>query len=90
MSNFSFIPPDGAPQLEPTGDDGRFVLVKQGKRYVFECPPGGEPQLLQQLRQLVADPQVDFNWFDAAVISHEIGQRMSRQLDRLHQNRKPA
>jgi hypothetical protein len=43
-----------------------------------------------QLREMVADPTNDLNWFDAAVLSHQMGQRMSDRLSELYQNRRPA
>ena len=81
--------PDGAPRLD-TSDPRRIVLIKAGQRFPFDCPPGGELGLLQHLRQLVADPQNPLNWFDAAVLSHEIGERMSRRLDQHLMRKKTA
>ncbi len=80
------LPPDGAPQLD-LSDDQQIVLVKNGQRYPFACPPGGELRLLQHLRELVADPGCAINWFDAAVLSHEVGERMSARLEE-HTQRK--
>ena len=89
MSHFSPIPPDDAPRLDP-GHEDQLVLVKKDRRWEFDCPPGRETEVLQQLQQLVADPSVNFNWFDAAVLSHQLGQRMSDRLTLVYQNRRPA
>lgn len=89
MSEFTPLPPDDAPYLDVT-DEQQLVLVKKGKRYIFECPQGEESELLRQLRVLVADPENDLNWFDAAVLSHQLGQRMSDRLTELYRDRRPA
>jgi hypothetical protein len=89
MSDFIPIPPEDAPFLD-AADEGHLVLVKKGQRYRFACEPGHETQLLMQLREMVADPTNDLNWFDAAVLSHQMGQRMSDRLSELYQNRRPA
>ncbi len=89
--SYSFdLPPGGAPHLEPCGRDDQLVLVKQGVRYVFDCAPGDEPRVIEQLQAMVADPNNDFNWFDAAVVSHQMGQRMSDRLSTLYRNKRPA
>jgi hypothetical protein len=61
-------------------DDGRLVLTKGVQRYIFECEAGREAELLDRLRQQVADPSNDLTWFDAAVVSHEMGRRLSDRL----------
>lgn len=84
--------PDNAPRARASveqrgsGDHRELVLVKNGQRYVFRCAPGEEPQLLSRLMDLVADPDVDLDWFDAAVLSHQVGASLGQQMQRL---RKP-
>ena len=59
------------------------VLVKNGQRYVFRCTPGHESQMLVQLADMVRDPDNELDWFDAAVLSHQMGQRMGRRLEQI-------
>jgi hypothetical protein len=66
-----------------SGKHRELVLVKKGQRYVFRCAPGEEPSLLNRLMDLVNDPQVDLDWFDAAVLSHQIGTSLGKQMQRL-------
>ena len=63
-------------------DDDQVVLNKNGQRYAFQCAPGTESELLARLPEIGADPSNDLDWFDAAVISHQIGQRLKQSLDR--------
>ena len=79
----------GTPNAPAAGDaslsevreiDGALVLVKGAQRYIFRCEPGREHELLMQLPRQVADPESQLDWFDAAVLSHALGQRLHRQL----------
>ncbi len=80
--------PQPGPSLqEQTTTDGvrELVLVKQGQRYVFRCAPGQEPQLLDQLIEMARDNESDIEWFDAAMLSHQLGVRMVDQLQQMKQ-----
>lgn len=83
--------PGGPAHLEQygEGEERELVLVKNGQRYVFRCAPGEEPQLLSRLTDLVLDPNIDLDWFDAAVLSHQIGQRLGRKLQSTRPNGLP-
>ena len=59
------------------------MLTKGAMRYVFRCEPGREHELLNQLAEQVRDPHSALDWFDAAVISHHMGQRMKSRLQQL-------
>lgn len=61
----------------------QLVLVKHGHRYVFRYERGEETKVLSGLVEMARDPQSELDWFDAAVLSHQLGERMSEQLDRL-------
>ncbi len=61
----------------------QLVLVKHGHRYVFRYERGEETKVLAGLVEMARDPKSELDWFDAAVLSHQLGQRMSEQLDRL-------
>jgi len=71
--------------VEPFDEQNRrqLVLVKNGHRYVFRYERGEETKVLAGLVEMARDPKSDLDWFDAAVLSHQLGQRMSEQLDRL-------
>lgn len=84
--------PDPARSLRLHRDDGaasipaesrELVLVKHGHRYVFRCEAGRESELLDRLVEMVQDPECELDWFDAAVLSHQLGQRMHAQIQAL-------
>ena len=67
----------------PSDDDQsmrQIVLVKRGERFVFRYAPGQENKLLIDLAEMADDPTCDLDWFDAAVLSHQMGKRFSQQL----------
>lgn len=77
--------PAGDP-ARPDSDAGRerrLMLVKRGQRYVFKCNPGGERELLDQLAAMADDPADDLTWFDAAVLSHQMGRNLGQTLGSL-------
>lgn len=76
--------PDASAAQVATTDAHQLVLVKHGKRYVFACPPGGEADLMAQMATLIHDPTNDLTWFDAALLCHQMGQRMGDRLSHLH------
>ncbi len=81
-------PTPGPTLHEQTDPDGtrELVLVKQGQRYVFRCAPGQEPQLLDQLIEMARDTDSDIEWFDAAMLSHQLGTKMVDQLQQVKEN----
>jgi len=79
-------PPPGQDDLDQAFDPQvrrQLVLVKHGHRYVFRYERGEETKVLSGLIDLARDPQNELDWFDAAVLSHQLGERMSEQLERL-------
>lgn len=48
------------------------ALVKDGERYVFLFDQESAPQLLQTLGHYAADPELNFTWYDAAVLSQKV------------------
>ena len=54
----------------------QFSLVKGAERYVVRCDPGNEEAAISRLMQWAEDPDLDFDWFDAAVLSRQITQRI--------------
>ena len=61
----------------------QLMLVKQDQRWLFRYAPGEEQTLLHCLAQCAGDPRQDFDWFDAAVLCHRMGERLGEQLKQL-------
>jgi hypothetical protein len=68
--------------LKPVGP-GQVALQKGQQRYVFHCAPGEEAKLLASLARLADDPATDLDWFDAAVLSHQLGRQMGQNMQRM-------
>lgn len=60
-------------------------MVKGEHRYVFRYVEGSESELLGAFVALANDPDSEFDWFDAAVLSYQMGQQLSRELDSVAQ-----
>lgn len=80
---------DTAARVEPMGEHD-LALVKNGQRYVFSCAPGQEAQTLNQIAEMVTRNDSGLTWFDAAVLSHQLGERMSKRLNELGAKRLSA
>lgn len=61
-------------------DTSQLVLMKREHRWVFRYRAGEEADVLRGLADVAGDPDVDFDWFDAAVLSHQMGDAMHKQL----------
>ena len=55
------------------------ALVKDGERYVFLYDDQSAPQLLQTLGRYAADPELNFTWYDAAVLRSESAPDLPRR-----------
>lgn len=53
------------------------ALIKGQDRYVFVYDDGCQPDLIDAFRQWAADPDLNFNWFDAAVLTEKARQQGS-------------
>ena len=60
-------------------------LVKGHHRYVIRYASGRETDVIDALASLASDPASDFDWFDAAVLSYQMGRRLEMELDQLPQ-----
>ncbi len=57
------------------------TMVKGRHRYVFQYAEGSEAELLGALVSLANEPESGFDWFDAAVLSYQMGQQLARECD---------
>lgn len=81
-------PSEPVQPIQPVADDGsspgpnqrQLTLVKQGRRYIFRYSVGEEANFLKGLEAMARSPESDITWFDAAVLSHQMGQRLRQDL----------
>lgn len=57
------------------------ALVKDGERYVFLFDAESAPQLLQTLGHYAADPELNFTWYDAAVLSQKVRRLQAKRSE---------
>ncbi len=55
-------------------------LVKGNEQFCFRYEVGDEARVLDALIDMVNARQLGFDWFDAAVLSHQLGQHLAKEL----------
>ena len=55
-------------------------LVKGKEHFCFRYEIGQEAKVLDALVDLVNRRDMAFDWFDAAVLSHQLGQHLAKEL----------
>jgi hypothetical protein len=55
-------------------------LVKDDQYYCFRYEVGQEVKVLDALVELVHRGDAGFDWFDAAVLSHQLGRHLAKEL----------
>ncbi|MGH7213762.1 MAG: hypothetical protein ACREIT_03240 [Tepidisphaeraceae bacterium] len=55
-------------------------LVKGRQHFCFRYEVGQEAQVLEAFIDMVNRRDLSFDWFDAAVLSHQLGQHLSKEL----------
>lgn len=56
-------------------------LVKGDHRYVFRYKAGREADIISAFAEMAADGEQEFDWFDAAVLSYQMGRRLEMDLE---------
>jgi hypothetical protein len=55
-------------------------LVKGREHFCFRYQTGDECKVLDALVEMVNGRKHAFDWFDAAVLSHQLGQHLAKEL----------
>jgi hypothetical protein len=58
-------------------------LVKGKERFSFRYESGQEKQVLDAVVEMAQRPEMSLDWFDAAVLSHQLGQHLAKELQSL-------
>ena len=61
----------------------QLVLNKGSEKYIFRYKKGCEGHLLDTLVEQASDSRIDFDWFDAAVLSFKLTQSLIGEADKL-------
>lgn len=56
-------------------------LVKGNHKYVFRYQAGREADIIAAFASMAADAGQEFDWFDAAVLSYQMGRRLEMDLE---------
>lgn len=55
-------------------------LVKGPHHFCFRYETGDETKVLDALVEMVKKNDTGFDWFDAAIMSHQLGQHLAKEL----------
>lgn len=73
------------PSLEDVNVNGetlrKLSITKNGRVFELNCRHGQEVELLEQLRLVAQDPDIDLTMFDVAKLSHELGELLRQQVN---------
>jgi len=58
-------------------------LVKGDERFVFRYKAGQETEVIDSLAGMAGNSESAFDWFDAAVLSYQMGRRLETELDQI-------
>ena len=58
-------------------------LVKGEDRFIFRYKAGQEADVIDTFASMASDQGSDFDWFDAAVLSYQMGRRLETELDQI-------
>lgn len=58
-------------------------LVKGTERFIFRYPSGHEAEVIDRFATLASDRSTAFDWFDAAVLSYQMGRRLEKDLEKI-------
>jgi len=58
-------------------------LSKGPERFVFRYQSGQEADVIDAFAAMAAAPASGFDWFDAAVLSYQMGRRLETEIDQI-------
>jgi hypothetical protein len=70
--------------MEATQTEKRTLSLMKGRHhFCFRYEPGQEADILAAMLDMVHNRDLNFDWFDAAVLSHQLGQHLAKELHSL-------
>ena len=61
----------------------QLALAKDSERFVFRYEAGREAEVIDSFAAMANDNTCQFDWFDAAVLSYQMGRRLEMELDQI-------
>lgn len=58
-------------------------LMKGAHRYIFRYSQGDEAPVIDSFVDLADDNESEFDWFDAAVLSYQMGKQMDQDFEQV-------
>ena len=72
--------PSSSSNKDPQRGMKTLSLVKGNQHFCFRYQVGEEQKVLESLIEMVNRRELPFDWFDAAVLSHQLGQHLAKEL----------
>ncbi len=70
-----------------TKNKRQLVLNKGKEKFIFRYETGHEDKVIDAIMEQAKDSRINFDWFDAAVLSFKLTQSLIEQADELlHKN----
>lgn len=88
--NHSSCPDGPRPDADTPRAEQEVTLLKDGHRWRLVCQCGEEPELLEAVSELADADDIDFDWFDAAMVAHELKRRVHASLEQFTTADKPT
>ena len=57
---------------------------RSNERYFIRYKSGREADVIDALADMVRNPELDFDWFDAAALSYQMGRRLEQGLEDMY------
>lgn len=58
----------------------RLQLLRGNHRFEIRYDVGEEAKVLETLIDMINNPDVKFDWFDAAILTHQMGHHLAQEL----------
>ena len=71
---------ESAPSISEAKATKTLSLMKGKEQFCFRYELGEESRVLDAMVDLVNRRELAFDWFDAAVLSHQLGQHLAKEL----------
>lgn len=79
------MPNDLPNDVKVSRDVNVLALVKGEERFIFLYTDSNKSETLRTLGRFASDPEINFSWYDAAVLSQRLRQNQPAEVSRTEQ-----